>query len=194
MKGVKPMMRRGVGAVAAALLAGAVLAASAQAATRHGPPYTPGPKGGDQFTSVSADPATGTIQIAQVDGRQAAAVNCVGEGPWATLETSQPVTDAVSLVRVAYQDAIWSDTVVMNIDVIGSRSGALGHGSVLGQRTGAGGVADVHLFQAPVRGETMTVRFGLQTHAGCLPGAVVGLNGSRPGEFGRVTVPSVEME
>lgn len=185
------------GAAAIALVtgvAGAALVVSARAATMHTPPYTEGPKGGDQFTSVSEDPQTGTIMIAQVDARQAAAVNCVGQGPWATLQTSQPATDRLSMVRVAYQNATWSDTVVMNIDVFGSRSGALGHGALLGGRTGSSGVADVHLFQAPVNGEIVTVRFGLQTHAGCLPGSVVGLNGSRPGEFGTVTVPSVEME
>jgi hypothetical protein len=185
------------GAAALALVAGvagAVLAVSVKAAVTHGPPYTAGPRGGDQFTSVSADPQTGTIVISQVDARQAAAVNCVGQGPWATLQTSQPVTGPLSLVKVAYQNATWNDTVVMNIDVFGSRSGALGHGDLLGQRMGSSGVSDVHLFQAPVPGEIVTVRFGLQAHAGCLPGSVVGLNGSRPGEFGTVTVPSVEME
>lgn len=185
------------GAAALALVAGvtgAALAVPARAATAHTPPYTAGPKGGDQFTSVSADPQTGTIVIAQVDARQAAAVNCVGQGPWATLQTSQPATGPLSMVRVAYRNATWSDTVVMNIDVFGSRSGALGHGALLGERTGSSGVAGVHLFRAPVSGEVVTVRFGLQTHAGCLPGSVVGLNGSRPGEFGTVTVPSVDME
>ena len=192
---MKPQIVRGVIAPAlVAGVAGAVLAVSAQAAAVHGPPYAAGPKGGDQFTSVSADPQTGTIQISQVNARQAAAVNCVGQGPWATLQTSQPVTGRLSLVRVTYRDATWNDTVVMNIDVFGSRSGAIGHGALLGQRMGSSGVADVHLFQAPVNGETMTVRFGLQAHAGCLPGSVVGLNGSRPGEFGTVTVPSVEVD
>ena len=190
-----PVTIKGAAALAmVAGVAGAALAVSARAATVHTPPYTAGPKGGDQFTSVSADPQTGTIVIAQVDARQAAAVNCVGQGPWATLQASQPAPGRLSLVRVAYRDATWSDTVVMNIDVFGSRSGTLGHGALLGERTGSSGVAGVHLFRAPLSGEVVTVRFGLQTHAGCLPGSVVGLNGSRPGEFGTVTVPSVEME
>lgn len=181
-------MRRVLTALAVAVV-GVVMAIPAQAAGG-GPPFQAGPRQGDQFTSVSADPNTGEVSILQVNVRQPAAVNCAGQGPYATLQTSQPA-DGVRSVSVAYRDATWSDTVVLNVDVFGSRSGALGHGTVLGQKTGSAGSVSILLFSVPQPGETMTTRFGLQVHAGCLPSQPVGLWGSRPFEAGRVTFTSV---
>ncbi|MGH7749138.1 MAG: hypothetical protein ACREQ5_30900, partial [Candidatus Dormibacteria bacterium] len=91
-------MRRILTALAMVLV-GIVTSITAQAA---GPPYQAGPRGGDQFTFTSGDPATGTVQIFQVNARQAAAVNCAGQGPYATLQVSQPVRGGISKVSVAY--------------------------------------------------------------------------------------------
>jgi hypothetical protein len=168
-------------------LVGLVMAIPAQAA---GPPFQAGPKGGDQFTSASADPATGTVQVFQLNLRQSAAVACAGQGPFATLETSMPGGGVHSL-SVAYTDGSWMDTVVLNVDVIGSKTGAIGHGAVTGQKMGASGQVNVPLFSAPAPGETLTTIFGLQVHNGCLPGFVVGIPGSRPAEGGRVTFTNV---
>ncbi|MGH7747173.1 MAG: hypothetical protein ACREQ5_20815, partial [Candidatus Dormibacteria bacterium] len=96
-----------------------------------------------------------------------------------------------SKVSVAYDRATYVDTVVMNVDVFGSKSGALGHGDALGPKTNASGTVEVPLFKPPAQGETMTTRFGLQVHAGCLPAQPVGLPGSRPLEGGRATFTSV---
>ena len=120
-------MRRVLTALAA-LGAVLVMAVPAQAG---GPPFQAGPKHGDQFTSTSADPNTGEVQIFNLNARQPSAVHCVGDGPYATLQTTQPA-DGVHSVSVAYKDGTWQDTVVLNVDVFGSRSGALGHGAVLG--------------------------------------------------------------
>ena len=81
-------MRRVLTALAVGVV-GVVMAIPAQAAGG-GPPFQAGPKQGDQFTQTSADPATGDVSIFQLNVRQAAAVNCAGQGPMATLETSQP--------------------------------------------------------------------------------------------------------
>lgn len=180
-------MRRVLTALAAGVV-GVVMAIPAQAAS--GPPFQAGPKQGDQFTHTSADPQTGEVSIFQLNIRQAAAVNCAGQGPYATLQTTQP-GDGVHSIAVAYRDAMWSDTVVLNVDVIGSLTGAIGHGTVLGQQMGSAGTVNMKLFSVPQPGETLTTRFGLQVHAGCLPSQPVGLWGSRPFEAGKVTFTSV---
>ena len=59
-------MRRVLTALAA-LGAVLVLAVPAQAG---GPPFQPGPKHGDQFTSTSANPNTGEVQIFALNARQ----------------------------------------------------------------------------------------------------------------------------
>jgi hypothetical protein len=183
-------MRRVLTALAA-LGAVLVMAVPAQAG---GPPFQAGPKHGDQFTSTSADPNTGEVQIFNLNIRQPSAVHCVGDGPYASLQTTQPA-DGVHSVAVAYKDGTWQDTVVLNIDIIGSKSGALGHGAVTGgtsPKFGQSGTVNMTLFSPPQPGEMLTTRFGLQAHQGCLPGAQpVGLNGSRPFEAGRVTFVSV---
>jgi hypothetical protein len=168
-----------------------VMAVPAQAG---GPPFQAGPKHGDQFTSTSADPSTGEVQIFNLNARQPSAVHCVGDGPYASLQTTQPA-DGIHSVSVAYKDGTWQDTVVLNIDIFGSKSGALGHGAVPGgtsPKFGQNGTVNMTLFSAPQPGEMLTTRFGLQAHQGCLPGAQpVGLNGSRAVEWGRVTFVSV---
>jgi hypothetical protein len=156
-----------------------------------GPPFQAGPKHGDQFTSTSANPNTGEVQIFSLNVRQPSAVHCQGDGPFATLQTTQPA-DGIHSVAVAYKDGSWVDTVVLNVVVFGSRSGVLGHGAVTGGKMGSSGSVNMTLFQTPQPGETLTTRFGLQSHPGCLPGAQpVGLNGSRPFDGGRVTFVSV---
>jgi hypothetical protein len=168
-----------------------VTAIPAQAAGG-GPPFQAGPKGGDQFTYTSADPSSGEVSILQLNIRQAAAVNCAGQGPYATLQTTQPA-DGVGSVALAYTDGSWMDTVVLNVDVVGSKSGALGHGAVTGQHMGSSGTVNMTLFSVPQPGETLITRFGLQVHAGCLPSQPVGLWGSRPIEAGRVIFTSVSV-
>ena len=122
-------MRRVLTALAVGVV-GLVMAIPAQAAGS-GPPFQAGPKHGDQFTSTSADPNTGEVQIFNLNIRQPSAVHCVGDGPYASLQTTQPA-DGIHSVSVAYKDGTWQDTVVLNIDIFGSKSGALGHGAVPG--------------------------------------------------------------
>ena len=180
-------MRRVLTALAA-LGAVLVMAVPAQAG---GPPFQAGPKHGDEFTSTSADPNTGEVSIFSLNARQPSAVHCAGDGPFATLQSTQPA-DGVHSVAVAYKDGSWIDTVVLNIDIFGSQSGALGHGAVTGGHMGSSGTVNMTLFSPPQPGETLTTRFGLQAHPGCVPGAQpVGLNGSRPVDAGRVTFVSV---
>ena len=133
------------------------------------------------------------MEIFQANARQGASVHCVGQGPYANLEVTRPVTGRISKISVAYRDATYMQTVVLNVDVVGSRSGALGHGDAFGPQVLHSGTVDVPLVRRPVPGEDMTVLFGLQVHAGCLPDQPVGLPGSRPVEGGRVTFTSVTM-
>ena len=182
-------------AAAATLSLVAVSVAPAGAASSYGPgTYKIGPGGGDASTMSSADPATGKVMIIQHNTRQAAAVNCVGDGPRATLLAAHPVTDQVSSVQVEYVDAFLSDNeIILDVHVAGDQSGPLGHKSDFGPKMKEAGSISVPLRVIPKVGETVTVRFGLQTGAGCLPHPQLGLDGSRFVNGGEVTFTSVKV-
>jgi hypothetical protein len=186
-----PMKRILVALVASWL--GLALAPPAEAAAAYGTPYTAGPKGGDAHTFVEADPQSGQITILQHNTRQAAFVNCAGKGPWATLVVTHPVDDPVSAVQISYAEANTTEHVVMNAVVTGSSSGWLGHGASLGPKVNENGAIDIPLQATPAPGETLTITFGLQVHAGCLPYPILGLPGSRFVEGGKATFPSVQV-
>src|SRR5687768_16086470 len=175
-------MRGKLAVLAAATLSlVAMSAAPAGAASAYGPGnYKIGPGGGDPSTYRSADPSTGKVTILQRNTRQAAAVNCVGDGPRATLLAVHSVTDAVSSVTVDYAEAFLSDNeIIIHVAVSGDKSGALGARSTFGPMMGDSGSVVVPLRSSPAAGETLTVQFGLQTGAGCLPHPQLGLDGSR---------------
>jgi hypothetical protein len=159
----------------------AVSVAPAGAASTSGPgTYKVGPKNGDPSAYASADPQTGKVTIFQHNTRQAAAVNCVGDGPRATLLAVHDVTSQVTSVVVDYKDAYLSDhEIVMDVYVAGDKSGFLGHKAELGPKMNQSGSITVPLKVLPRSGETMTVQFGLQAGAGCLPHPLIGLDGSR---------------
>ena len=174
----------------------AAMAAPAQAGAGYGPgQYQAGPKSGDVHTFAAANPSTGEVMIFEHNTRQTAAVHCVGDGPRAMLRALHTVTDPVSAVQVAYDEAFLSDhEIVMDVSVTGSKTGYLGHGAALGPKTGGAGTIDVPLAATPAPGEVMTIQFGLQTHAGCLPHpTLLGLSGSRLAEGGRATFSSVKV-
>jgi plastocyanin len=155
--------------------------------------YTAGPKSGDASTIAQADPKTGKVMIFQHNTRQAAAVNCVGHGPRATLLAVHHVTEIPTTVVVSYKDAILSDhEIVMDVLVTGDRGGVLGHKADLGPKTNESGKLTVPLRKDPVPGETVTVQFGLQTGQGCLPHPfLLGLDGSRLVNGGEATFTDV---
>lgn len=189
-------MRTKLGVQAAALIA--VLATAvgpAAAASTYGPgSYEVGPSNGDPSTYTSADPGTGHVVIFQRNTRQAAAVNCVGDGPRATLLAVHPVADQVSSVQVAFTEATLSDNeIVMDVLAYSERSGPLGHTSVFGPMTNESGTVDVQLRTIPEPGETMTIQFGLQTGPGCLPHPQIGLAGSRFVNGGQATFTEVRV-
>jgi hypothetical protein len=174
---------RGKLAVLAAVTLGvtALGVAPAGAAASYGPgKYQTGPSNADPSAYQSADPATGKVVIFQRNTRQAAAVNCVGDGPRATLLAVHPVTEQVSSVQVSYSEAFLSDhEIVMDVYVAGDKSGPVGHKATFGPMTNGAGAVDVPLWASPGVGEVLTVQFGLQTGAGCLPHPQIGLAGSR---------------
>jgi hypothetical protein len=182
-------------AVMASGMAVAAIAPAYAATYGPGKGYTPGPKGGDNRTQASADPNTGEVMIFQRNDRQAAAVHCVGEGPYAKLRVHHPVTEAaVSSVKVTFTGATMSEHPVIDVLVWGSKTGWLGHGASHGPKANESGTIDVALGEKPVPGETMEITFGLQVHAGCNPHpTMLGLTGSRPVEGGQATFPSVEV-
>lgn len=170
--------------------------APAHAATMYGPGegYNLGPIGGDNRTQASADPSSGEVMIFQRNDRQAAAVHCVGEGPYAKLRLSHPVAGAVSSVKVAYAGVTMTEHPVIDVLVEGSKTGWLGHGNALGPMNDESGTVDIALGEKPEVGETMIITFGMQATAGCLPHPqMLGLAGSRLVEFGQGTFPSVEV-
>lgn len=188
-------MRTRILLIPTVVAAGALSALPAGAAGEFGPgQYQVGPGGGDASTTSSADPVTGKVMIFQRNTRQAATVHCIGDGPRATLVASQPATPDVSTVSVAYEGATMSEHPVMDIAVKGSESGFLGHATEHGPKLNEAGTVEVTLFEAPQAGETLSVVFGLQVHAGCLPHpTMLGLMGSRPVEGGEATFTSVRI-
>lgn len=173
----------------------AVSMAPAGAASSYGPGnYKIGPKNGDPSAYANADPATGQVTIFQHNTRQAAAVNCVGDGPRATLLAAHSVTDQVSSVVVDYTDAFLSDhEIVMDVYVSGDKTGFLGHKAELGPKMHESGAITVPLKVLPQPGEVMTVQFGLQAGAGCLPHPLIGLDGSRIINGGQATFTDVKV-
>lgn len=165
------------------------------AAGAYGPgTYKVGPSNGDPSTHTSADPGTGKVVILQRNTRQAAAVNCVGDGPRATLLAVHEVTDQVSSVQVAYSEAFLSDNeIVMDVIAFGDKTGPLGHKAAFGPMHNTSGTVDVPLRKIPEVGETMTIQFGLQTGAGCLPHPQIGLPGSRFINGGQATFTEVRV-
>ena len=190
MKGKLAMLATGTLSVVA------VSVAPAGAVAAYGPgTYKPGPRNADPSAYSEADPGTGKVTIFQHNTRQAGAVNCVGDGPRATLLAVHPVTDGVSSVQIDYVDATLSDhEIVMDVDVRGDRSGPLGHKADFGPKMHESGSITVPLRVLPTPGETMTVQFGLQTGAGCLPHPfLLGLDGSRFVNGGEATFTGVKV-
>jgi hypothetical protein len=180
---------------AATLAVVAVGVAPAGAAATYSPgTYKVGPKNADPSAYANADPSTGKVTILQHNTRQAAAVNCVGDGPRATLLAIHHVTDQVSSVQVDYTDAMLSDNeIIMHVAVSGDKSGPLGVKSDFGPKMKQSGSITVPLRNLPQPGETMTIQFGLQTGAGCLPHPLIGLDGSRLVNGGEATFTSVKV-
>jgi hypothetical protein len=184
-----------------AVLAAATLAvvaagmAPAHAASTYGPgTYKMGPKNADPSAFAEADPATGKVTIFQHNTRQAAAVNCVGDGPRATLLALHTVTDDVSSIQVDYTDAMLSDNeIIIHMLVKGDKSGALGAKSDFGPKHGESGSLTMPLKTSPQPGETLTIQVGLQTGAGCLPHPLIGLDGSRLVNGGQATFTAVKV-
>lgn len=168
-------------------------AGSAGAATDYGAPFQEGPKNGDAHVVTQADPQTGTVTIFQHNTRSAGVVHCIGEGPRATLQVTHQVTEPVSWVRVDYTDAVLLETIIMSGSVVGSSSGPLGNRAEHGPKIFESGTLDIPLFDTPAVGETLTMVFGLQAHAGCLPVVPLGLPGSLPVEAARATFASVSV-
>lgn len=187
------MRKKYLGALAVSI--SVAMVAPAHAGANFGPgQYSAGPIGGDNRTQSSADPQSGEVMIFQTNNRQAAAVHCVGEGPYAKLRVTHPVTDPVSSVTVSYTGATMTEHPVIDVLVTGSDSGWLGHGNALGPKFNEAGDIKVPLDKAASPGESLVVTFGLQVHAGCLPHPqMLGLAGSRFVEGGEATFSSVAL-
>ena len=189
-------MKRTILVALAASSAVVGLIAPAHAAGMYAPGqgYTAGPIGGDNRTQKSANPNTGEVMIFQTNSRQAAAVHCIGDGPYAKLRVSHPVDGDVSTVTVRYTETTMSEHPVIDVLVEGSNTGWLGHGNALGPKVNESGEIKIPLGEKPVPGETMVITFGLQVAAGCLNHPqMLGLAGSRYVEGAQATFPSVEI-
>lgn len=190
-------MKRKLAVLAAATFAVvAVSVAPAGAASSYGPgQYKTGPRNADPSVIVAeADPSTGKVTILQRNTRQAAAVNCVGDGPRATLLALHQVTDQVSSVQVDFTEAYLSDNeIIIHVAVSGDKTGAIAAKSDHGPMMNESGSITVPLRTAPQPGETLTVQVGLQTGAGCLPHPQLGLDGSRFVNGGQAVFSAVKV-
>jgi hypothetical protein len=181
-------------AVTVSVVAVSVAPANAAAASYGPGHFSNGPRNADPSAYAAADTNTGKVTILQHNTRQPAAVNCVGDGPRATLLVFHPVTDQVSSVQVDYTDAMLSDNeIIMHVAVTGDKTGPLGVRSEFGPKMGASGSITVPLRKLPQPGEIMRIQFGLQTGAGCLPHPLIGLDGSRFVNGGQVTFKTVKV-
>ncbi|HVW32193.1 MAG TPA: hypothetical protein VHL53_06620 [Acidimicrobiia bacterium] len=188
-------------AAAAMCVAAAGVVPAHADANSYGPgTYKAGPHNADPSAYESADPATGKVTIFQHNTRQAAAVNCVGDGPRATLLATHAVPEGVSgdavpgQVVVDYTDAMLSDhEIILDVLVTGDKTGFLGHKADFGPKMNESGSLAVPLKYRPVAGEVMTVQFGLQAGAGCLPHPLIGLDGSRFVNGGQATFTDVKV-
>ena len=173
----------------------AVSVAPAGAASSYGPgQYKKGPSNADPSAYSHADPASGKVTILQRNTRQAAAVNCVGDGPRATLLALHQVSDQVSSVQVDYSEAFLSDNeIILHVAVSSDKTGALGARSDFGPKMNESGSITVPLRTLPKPGETVKVQVGLQTGAGCLPHPQLGLDGSRFVNGGQAVFTSVKV-
>ncbi len=174
----------------------AVSVAPAGAASSYGPgQYKKGPHNADpSVITAEADPSTGKVTILQRNTRQAAAVNCVGDGPRATLLAVHDVTGELSSVQVDFAEAYLSDNeIIIHVAVSSDKTGALGARSDHGPMMGETGSVTVPLRSSPQPGEVLTVQFGLQTGAGCLPHPQLGLDGSRFVNGGQAVFTAVKV-
>jgi len=181
---------------AATLSVVAVSVAPAGAASSYGPgQYKKGPQNADpSVITAEADPATGKVTILQRNTRQAAAVNCVGDGPRATLLALHDVTEEVTSVTVDYAEAYLSDNeIIIHVLAKGDKSGALGARSTFGPMVNESGSVTLPLRSSPQPGEVLTVQVGLQTGAGCLPHPQLGLDGSRFVNGGQAVFTAVKV-
>ena len=95
---------------------------------------------------------------------------------------------------VDFTDAFLSDhEIVMDVYVSGDKTGFLGHKAELGPKMHESGSITVPLKVLPQPGEAMTVQFGLQAGAGCLPHPLIGLDGSRIMNGGDATFTGVKV-
>jgi hypothetical protein len=189
-------MKGKLAVLAAATLAVVALGmAPAHAASSYGPgTYKMGPKNADPSAFAEADPATGKVTIFQHNTRQPAAVNCVGDGPRATLLAFHTVTDDVSSIQVDYTNAMLSDNeIIIHMLAKGDKSGAIGAKSDFGPKHGESGSLTLPIKTPLQKGETLTIQVGLQTGAGCLPHPLIGLDGSRLVNGGQATFTAVKV-
>jgi hypothetical protein len=100
----------------------------------------------------------------------------------------------VSSVTADYAEAMLSDNeIIIHMLVKGDKSGALGAKSDFGPKHGENGSITLPFKTIPQPGETVTIQFGLQTGAGCLPHPLIGLDGSRFVNGGQATFTSVKV-
>ncbi len=151
---------------AALLVAGAVDGTAAGPHTTFSPPYAMGAKGGDEWNSVSAEPANGRVTVGRASPTPGA-FNCAGAGGFATLRVTAVDTGPVTSVTVAVDQLVADGYTWVTLLV---RDGA---GRWLGGNKRRGPVAGSATLSTPVEwspaliGTKLTVDVGLATASAC---------------------------
>lgn len=154
-------------AAALATLAATLVAAAPAGATLTTltPPYAAGPRGGDSFNIVHADPTTGEVAILRANPVPINSnLGCSGAGGWATFAASFSAPGRVTRIVAHYSGALTDPYTFLTVDLVSdgafvdsvARRGPLaGNGYVvLEPRTAASGA--------------LAVRVGMQVSSACL--------------------------
>lgn len=149
------------GALAASMIPGAAHASTTTVA----PPYLSGPRGGDQYNNVIADPNTGEMTVLRVNPTgPSGGLGCGGSGGYANFEVDLASAPAgLQSVTVSYSQAVVDPYTWINV-------GVRQDDHYLGSRVERGVLAGSGTVTVPVSGGhagAMQVWFGIQTASAC---------------------------
>jgi hypothetical protein len=145
------------------LLALLVLVSAGARADTSGPPFQPGPAGGDQFNYKSADGASGRVTLVRVYP-QPGSFNCSGEGGYATFIVQRDSTMAPSSVDVSFTEAVLDGyTWITGLVRDPTTKTWYGGGKIRGPLTGDG---TLHLGLTGA-GTATEIVFGLEVASAC---------------------------
>ena len=148
----------------ALVLAVLLLVAAGSGTKSFTPPFKLGPKGGDRFNYVSANP-DGQVTAVRMYPLPPGGVRCSGSAGWANLRVEHVTREARSL-RVAYTNATVDPYTFISVTAKAGRN-YIGSKKVRGPLTGAGTVNVPLRWPAGNERRNVKVLFGLELTSAC---------------------------